>query len=170
MDNRSNAWRRKGSVDRRVPRCFHRAESLPHRRDRRDTLPTRRAGPHCRHDLVDIFAVQDEIMEAVTIAVAPAIDDAEPRRAMRKPPESPPAESPPTISSAGDFAGSMSRHPDSARRFCGLVRIRKLTQAKPDHLNHSLGSRAASRLCDPLLGNRKNVVNIILSDRAAPPQ
>jgi adenylate cyclase len=39
-------------------------------------------------DLVDIFAVQDEIAQAVTIAIAPAIADAELRRAMRKPPES----------------------------------------------------------------------------------
>jgi adenylate cyclase len=39
-------------------------------------------------DLVDIFSVQDEIAEAVTIAVAPAIADAELHRAMRKPPES----------------------------------------------------------------------------------
>ncbi len=39
-------------------------------------------------DLADIFAVQDEITEAVTIAIAPAIADAELRRAMRRPPES----------------------------------------------------------------------------------
>jgi adenylate cyclase len=39
-------------------------------------------------DLADIFAVQDEITEAVTIAVAPAIDEAERQRAMRKPPGS----------------------------------------------------------------------------------
>ena len=39
-------------------------------------------------DLADIFAVQDEITEAVTIAIAPAIADAEQRRAMRKPPAS----------------------------------------------------------------------------------
>ena len=39
-------------------------------------------------DLVDIFAVQDEITEAVTLAVAPAIADAELHRAMRKPPGS----------------------------------------------------------------------------------
>jgi adenylate cyclase len=39
-------------------------------------------------ELADIFTVQDEISEAVTIAVAPAIDDAELHRAMRKPPES----------------------------------------------------------------------------------
>jgi adenylate cyclase len=39
-------------------------------------------------DLADIFAVQDEITEAVTIAVAPAIAEAERHRAMRKPPES----------------------------------------------------------------------------------
>jgi adenylate cyclase len=39
-------------------------------------------------DLADIFAVQDEITEAVTIAIAPAIADAELHRAMRKPPES----------------------------------------------------------------------------------
>jgi adenylate cyclase len=37
-------------------------------------------------DLTDIFAVQDEIAEAVTLAVAPAIADAELHRAMRKPP------------------------------------------------------------------------------------
>jgi adenylate cyclase len=39
-------------------------------------------------DLADIFAVQDEITEAVTVAVAPAIADAEQHRAMRKPPGS----------------------------------------------------------------------------------
>ena len=38
--------------------------------------------------LVDILTVQDEIAEAVTIAIAPAIADAELRRALRKPPES----------------------------------------------------------------------------------
>src|SRR5262249_51927037 len=39
-------------------------------------------------DLADIFAVQDEITEAVAIAIAPAIAEAEQQRAMRKPPES----------------------------------------------------------------------------------
>jgi adenylate cyclase len=39
-------------------------------------------------DLADIFAVQDEIATAVTTAIAPAVADAEQRRAMRKPPES----------------------------------------------------------------------------------
>jgi adenylate cyclase len=39
-------------------------------------------------DLDDIFAVQDEITEAVTLAVAPAIADAELHRAIRKPPGS----------------------------------------------------------------------------------
>jgi adenylate cyclase len=39
-------------------------------------------------DLADIFSVQDEITEAVTIAIAPAIADAEQQRAMRKPPGS----------------------------------------------------------------------------------
>ena len=39
-------------------------------------------------DLADIFAVQDEITDAVTIAIAPAIAAAEQQRAMRKPPES----------------------------------------------------------------------------------
>jgi adenylate cyclase len=39
-------------------------------------------------DLADIFAVQDEITEAVTTAIAPAIADAEQHRAMRKPPGS----------------------------------------------------------------------------------
>ena len=37
-------------------------------------------------DLTDIFALQDEITEAVAIAVAPAIADAERHRAMRRPP------------------------------------------------------------------------------------
>jgi adenylate cyclase len=39
-------------------------------------------------NLADIFAVQDEITEAVTIAAAPAIADAEQHHAMRKPPGS----------------------------------------------------------------------------------
>jgi adenylate cyclase len=39
-------------------------------------------------DLADIFAVQDEITEAVTIAIAPAIADAEQQRALHKPPYS----------------------------------------------------------------------------------
>jgi adenylate cyclase len=39
-------------------------------------------------DLADIFAVQDEITEAVTTAIAPAIADAERQRAMRTPPGS----------------------------------------------------------------------------------
>jgi adenylate cyclase len=39
-------------------------------------------------DLADIFAVQDEIAEAVTIAIAPAIAQAEQQRAMRRLPES----------------------------------------------------------------------------------
>jgi len=38
--------------------------------------------------LADIFAVQEEIGEAVTVAIAPAIADAELHRALRKPPES----------------------------------------------------------------------------------
>jgi adenylate cyclase len=37
-------------------------------------------------DLADIFPLQDEITDAVTVAVTPAIADAELRRAMRKPP------------------------------------------------------------------------------------
>jgi adenylate cyclase len=37
-------------------------------------------------NLADIFAVQDEITQAVTIAIAPAIAEVEQRRAMRKPP------------------------------------------------------------------------------------
>jgi adenylate cyclase len=39
-------------------------------------------------DLADIFAVQDELTEALTTALAPAVADAELRRAMRKPPGS----------------------------------------------------------------------------------
>jgi adenylate cyclase len=38
-------------------------------------------------DFADIFAMQDEITEAVTIAIAPAIAQAEQQRSMRKPPE-----------------------------------------------------------------------------------
>ena len=38
-------------------------------------------------DLTDIFALQDEITQAVTIAVTPTIAGAEQRRAMRRPPE-----------------------------------------------------------------------------------
>jgi TolB-like protein/Flp pilus assembly protein TadD len=39
-------------------------------------------------DLADVFAVQDELTEALTTAIAPAIADAELRRAMRRPPGS----------------------------------------------------------------------------------
>jgi adenylate cyclase len=39
-------------------------------------------------ELADIFALQDEITEAVTIAIAPAVAGAEQQRALRKPPES----------------------------------------------------------------------------------
>jgi TolB-like protein len=39
-------------------------------------------------DLADIFAVQDEIAQVVTIAIAPAIDQVERQRAVRKPPAS----------------------------------------------------------------------------------
>jgi adenylate cyclase len=45
-------------------------------------------GERYDRDLADIFAVQDEITEAVTIAIAPAIADAEQRRVMRRPPGS----------------------------------------------------------------------------------
>src|SRR5262249_39645139 len=43
---------------------------------------------HYDRHLADIFAVQDEITEAVTVAVAPAIGRVELQRAVRKPPES----------------------------------------------------------------------------------
>lgn len=39
-------------------------------------------------NLADIFAVQDEIAEAATIAIAPAVAEAELQRAIRKPPDS----------------------------------------------------------------------------------
>jgi adenylate cyclase len=39
-------------------------------------------------DLIDFFTVQDEISEAVTTGIAPAIAEAEQQRAMRKPPDS----------------------------------------------------------------------------------
>jgi tetratricopeptide (TPR) repeat protein len=42
-------------------------------------------------DDLDVFAVQDEIIHALTTALTPAIADAELRRAIRKPPESPDA-------------------------------------------------------------------------------
>ena len=43
-----------------------------------------------RHDreLADLFAIQDDITAAVTVAIAPAIADAERRRALRRPPDS----------------------------------------------------------------------------------
>jgi adenylate cyclase len=41
---------------------------------------------HYDRNLADIFALQDEITDAVTIAIAPAIAEAEIQRAMRKPP------------------------------------------------------------------------------------
>jgi adenylate cyclase len=41
---------------------------------------------HYDRDLADIFVLQDEITEAVTTAIAPAIAEAEQKRAMRKPP------------------------------------------------------------------------------------
>ena len=43
---------------------------------------------HYDRNLADIFALQDEITEAVTIALVPAIADAEQHRALRKPPGS----------------------------------------------------------------------------------
>ena len=43
---------------------------------------------HYDRDLADIFALQDEITEAVTTAIAPVIADAERQRAARKPPGS----------------------------------------------------------------------------------
>jgi adenylate cyclase len=45
-------------------------------------------GERYDRDIADIFAVQDEIADAVTVAIAPAIADAELRRAMRRPPGS----------------------------------------------------------------------------------
>jgi adenylate cyclase len=45
-------------------------------------------GERYDRDLADIFAVQDEISEAVAIAIAPAIAGAERQRAMRRPPNS----------------------------------------------------------------------------------
>ena len=45
-------------------------------------------GERYDRDLADIFVLQDEITEAVTIAMAPAIADAEQHRALRKPPGS----------------------------------------------------------------------------------
>ena len=45
-------------------------------------------GEHYDRELADIFALQDEITEAVTIAIAPAIADAEQHRALRRPPGS----------------------------------------------------------------------------------
>jgi adenylate cyclase len=41
---------------------------------------------HYDRDLDDIFAVQDEIAQAVSISIAPVVADAEQHRAMRKPP------------------------------------------------------------------------------------
>jgi adenylate cyclase len=41
----------------------------------------------CNRNLAHIFSVQDEIAEAVTIAITPAIAQAEQQRAMRRPPQ-----------------------------------------------------------------------------------
>ena len=39
-------------------------------------------------EIEHMFAVQDEIAEAVTVAIRPAVGDAEQRRVLRKPPDS----------------------------------------------------------------------------------
>src|SRR6266567_3886020 len=59
-----------------------------HRAVRRSRDRQARVAEHYYRDLADIFALQDEITEAVTIAIAPAIAEAEQQRAMRKPPGS----------------------------------------------------------------------------------
>src|SRR6266567_243562 len=59
-----------------------------HRAVRRSRDRQARVAEHYYRDLADIFALQDEITEAVTIAIAPAIADADQQRAMRKPPGS----------------------------------------------------------------------------------
>jgi adenylate cyclase len=45
-------------------------------------------GERYDRDLTDVFAIQDEITEAIVIAIEPAVADMEWRRAVRKPPES----------------------------------------------------------------------------------
>ena len=73
-------------VEGSVRRAGHRARVTAH-------LAETEAGKHIwaeryDRDLSDIFALQDEIAQEVTIAVVPAIADAELRRAIRKPPGS----------------------------------------------------------------------------------
>src|SRR5262249_5344024 len=45
-------------------------------------------GERYDRDLTDVFAIQDEITDAIVIAIEPAVADMERRRAVRKPPES----------------------------------------------------------------------------------
>jgi adenylate cyclase len=86
-------------------------------------------------DLADIFAVQDDITEKVTIAVAPAIADAELHRAMRKPPESldawaayqrglwhlDKATTDDNTLAEGFFQRAINLDPDFADGYCGLA-------------------------------------------------
>jgi len=73
-------------VEGSVRRAGHRARVTAH-------LAETEAGKHiwAEHydrDLSDIFVLQDEITQGVTIAIVPAIADAESHRAIRKPPRS----------------------------------------------------------------------------------
>jgi TolB-like protein len=71
-------------------------------------------------DLADIFAVQDEIAQAATIAVGPAIADAEQHRALRKPPGAS-TPGPPTSAACGISVKSTRRITPSRRSsFNGL--------------------------------------------------
>jgi tetratricopeptide (TPR) repeat protein len=56
--------------------------------DLRSSSSTRRSSERYDRELADVFAVQDEITEAIVAAVAPQIYAAENFRARRKPPES----------------------------------------------------------------------------------
>ena len=104
-------------------------------------------------DLADIFALQDEITEAVTIAIAPAIADAEQQRAMRKPPGEP---------------RCLGRLP---ARACGIW---KQTPG-PDHFDLaqqilSAGHRSRPQLCRRLYGPRLCTAPSTAQTRSARPR
>jgi hypothetical protein len=92
-------WRMKacGDPQRRPDRAFYVLEGSLRKSGNRIRVGTQlvecETGKHVwaeryDRDLADIFALQDEITEAVTIALVPAIADAEQHRALRKPPGS----------------------------------------------------------------------------------
>ena len=127
-------------------------------------------------DLADIFAVQDEITEAVTIAIAPAIADAERQRAMRKPPESLDALGPPTSAGCGISAKSLAddnalaqrffqrghrSRPELRRRLCGA---RLMPKPEPQAY---IGERTLSEIEQTVFGLARRAVTLDGNDAEA---